>query len=136
MPQQSAISGVLAAVYTALNVSGMTALAPVYNDVPQGQAFPYVYITVSSETRMDAMQAPGKSVLVEVHAYSQYAGDLEAATLVSKAVELLHYQTLTVSSHTLIACQYEQTYDPGSTDVNGVKTRHLVALFRVEAMQA
>jgi hypothetical protein len=133
---QSAIDATLLAVYTALNVAGMTALATVYNGVPQGTAFPYAYVGSVTENRLDCFQKPGKDLTVQVHAFSTTNGDTEAAAIVSKAIELLHYQTLTVTNHTLIGCQYEQTIDAGANEEDGIGlVRHLVASFRVQLEQ-
>lgn len=136
MAHLSAVQAVLAAVYTALNVAGMTALCAVHNGVPQTQTFPYLRLGDASEIREDCMGAPGKSVLVRLHVFSQSRSDLESAQIVSKAVELLHYQALTVSGHTLIACQYQQTFNGGTENVGSVETRHTVAEFAVTVRQA
>jgi hypothetical protein len=138
MAHQSAINATLTALYAALNVAGMTALATggVYNGVPQRAAFPYVWIGSVTENRLDCFQKPGKDLTVQVHVFSTTAGDKEAAGIVSKAIDLLHYQALTVANHTLIACQYEQTVDAGAEDEAGIgMVRHLVATFRVQLEQ-
>ena len=135
MTQQSAAAVVLTGVATALNVAGMTALAGVVNDAKQARTYPYVLITFGGESREDCMQKPGKSVVVVLHVYSQYEGDLEAATILSKAVELLHYQAITVSGHVLVATQYDQGDAMEPELINGIKTRHFIGIFRVDVRQ-
>ena len=135
MVQQSAANPAIVSLYNALNVSGLTSLASVWNNVPQSTTYPYVLISLGSETRMDAMGRPGKSVLCEVHVFSQARGDKEALTILSKVVELLHYQALSVSAHGLVAVQYEQGFDAGTELVNTIPTRHHIGLFRVTVTQ-
>jgi hypothetical protein len=141
MAHQSAINATLTAFYAALNVAGMTALATggVFNGVPQRASFPYVWIGSVTENRLDCFQKPGKDLTVQVHVFTTDAasvGDKAAADIVSKAIELLHYQALTVTNHTLIACQYEQTFDAGADVEDGIgMVRHLVASFRVQLEQ-
>lgn len=136
MAQQSAIEAVLTAVYTALNVAAMTALCTVHNGVPQTATFPYLRTGDAVENREDCMGAPGKSVLVRLHVFSQERSDLESARIVSKAIELLHYQALTVAGHTLIASQYQQTFNGGTENVGAIETRHTVVEFIVTVRQA
>ena len=136
MAQQSATEAVLAAIYAALNVAAMTALCTVHNGVPQTTTFPYLRTGDAQETREDCMGAPGKNVLVRLHIFSQSRSDLESSRILSKAVELLHYQALTVSGHTLIACQYQQAFNGGTENVGAIETRHTVAEFTVIVRQA
>lgn len=138
MAQQSAITAVLTAVYAALNVAGMTALATggVHNGLPQTVTYPFVRIGDATETREDCMGQPGKDVLVRVHVFDQARTDLAIANIVSKAVELLHYQALTVSGHTLVCSQYQQAFPAGNENINGRETRHHVAEFLVTVRQS
>ena len=119
------------AVYALLNVAGFTALSTggVYNDVPQGTALPYTMFGNFIETRWDSMGQPGKQITFDVHVVSQFEGDKEATEIASKAIELLHYQRPTVSGHTCVVIQYEQTVMFEEL-VNGILTRHHVAMFR------
>ncbi len=138
MPQQSAIGAVLTAVYTALNVAGMTALATggVHNGLPATVSYPFVRIGDATETREDCMGQPGKDVLVRVHVFNNARSDLTISSIVSKAVELLHYAALSVSGHTLVASQYQQAYPAGNENINGVEVRHHVAEFLVTVRQS
>lgn len=135
MAHLSAMEAVLTAVYTALNVAGMTALCSVHNGVPQSTTFPYLRTGDAVERREDCMGAPGKAVIVRLHVFSQARSDLESSRIISKAVELLHYSALTVSGHTLIASQYQQTFDAGTENVGAIETRHKVAEFEITVRQ-
>ena len=138
MAHLSALEAVLTAVYTALNVAGMTAVCAggVHNGVPATTVFPYLRIGEAVETREDCMGAPGKDVLVRLHVFSQERSDLQTMRIVSKAVELLHYAAVSVAGHVLMACQYQQTYAAGTENIGSVETRHHVAEFRILVRQA
>lgn len=133
---RSAIPQVLAGVYAALNTTGMTALAKVYNHVPTTAALPYVTLGNPTEVRMDAMGAAGKDITFQVHVVSDYPGDYEALTIHSKAVELLHYQSITVSSHLLMICQYETGDTYTEQDEGGPLIRHVVGIYRAQVWQS
>lgn len=137
MAHQSAIDPVTAAVYTALNVAAMTALATggVYAHVPQATAFPYVRIDSPVESRFDTMGRAGKELSISVHAFSTYAGPTQAAGILSKAIELLHYQALSITGHDTVTVQYETGSDAGDEIVNGVTVYHYVAIFRLLVQQ-
>lgn len=139
MPQMSAVVPVLTAVYTALNVAGMTALATggVHNGLPKTVTFPFVRIGDVTQERNDyhGGQA-GKDVLVRIHVFDNTTSDLRVGNIVSKALELLHYATLTVSGHTLVSSQYQQDYLAGNENINGVEVRHQVVEILVTVRQA
>jgi hypothetical protein len=121
-----------------LNVAGMTALAigGVWANVPQATAFPYVRVDSPIETRLDTFGRAGKSVSISVHAFSDYKGPTKAAAIINKAVELLHYATVSVSGHSTIAVQYETGFDAGDEEVNGKRIYHYVGIFNVMVQQS
>jgi small ligand-binding sensory domain FIST len=141
MAQRSAIGAVLKAVFAALNVSTLTgcisgSTVVVTNDVSQVTAAPYVVVQPVLETRDDTFQLAGKSVLVAVHLYSDFAGDDEILLMNNAAVQLLHYATLSVDNHTLVAVQYEDGSAIAIDDIAGQKRRHWMSTFRVDLRQA
>jgi hypothetical protein len=138
MPHLSAIDQVTDAVHGALDVSGMTALATggVYTNVPQAPTFPYVRVGQPTENRMDTMGRAGKTVSIQVHIFSDNTGPTQAAGILSKAIELLHYQALTVSGHSTMAVQYQTGFDAGDEVINGVTVYHYVAIFDVIVQQS
>lgn len=138
MAHLSAIDAVLTALYTALNVAGMTALATggVYTNVPQKTAFPYVRLDSPTENRLDTMGRAGKTVSVQVHIFSDNSGPTQAAGILSKAIELLHYQTISVTGHTVLAVQYQTGFDAGDEVINGVSVYHYVGIFDVIVQQS
>lgn len=132
----SAISSIASGAYAALNTTAFTALSGLYKfRVPQGTTCPYAVINNFTEDRQDCMGAPGKNATFQVHIVSQSPGS-EPFTILSKAVELLHYSTaMTVSSHEVMAVQYE-TGDSFDEDVDGILTRHAIGIFRAQVWQS
>jgi hypothetical protein len=129
---KSAAWAVQAAAYAALNVAAYTALGgEVYDHVPQTATYPYTRITVPSEIRFDCMGKAGKELLLQVHVFSDYRGQYEAAAAINKAVELLHYTALTVTGYTHVSTQLDQIVPAFEEDVGGVTIQHQVATLRV-----
>jgi hypothetical protein len=140
MAHQSATYPVIAAVGAALNVSGFTGCVPgktvtVVNDPAQALAAPFTAISVVSETRLDTMGLPGKSILLDLDHWSTAFGDIEVALMRSKAIELLHYQSLTIEDHTLIAVQYDEGRDFSTEEKAGVRYRRYNDTFRIDVQQ-
>lgn len=140
MAHQSASGPVLAAVGAALNVAGYTGVVAgktviVTNDAGQTKAPPFTVFSVVSETRLDTMGLPGKSVLVELDHWSLERSDRELMAMRSKALELLHYAALTIANHTLIAVQYQEGRDYGAEEKAGVLWRHWTDLYLVDVQQ-
>lgn len=130
-----ALSPVSAAVYAALNVAALTALAPggVGDDVPQGVTFPFVFYEVQ-ENDLSGMGATANLPEIElrVHAYSTYAGFKEAQSIIDKVKELLRNQSITVTGFTQCGkVFYDRTVPLADQLINGVKCHELVAFFRV-----
>ena len=139
MAHLSAIDAVTETIVDALNVSAMKstlATNGVYAHVPQGTDPPYVRVDSPVETRMDTMGKAGKTVSLNVHAFSDYKGPTKAAQMISKAVELLHYQSLSVAGHTTVAVQYDGGTDAGDEIVNGKTVYHYVGTFNVTVQQS
>lgn len=129
-----ALSPVSAAVYGALNVSSLTALATggVYDDVPQGVGFPFVLYRVEEQERRGFGAGSLLEVALRVHVFSTYAGLKEAQTIGSQVVELLKDVTLTVSGYRLCGrVFYDETLLVGDELINGVKCHELALGFRI-----
>lgn len=93
------------AVYTALNVAAMTALASggIHEDVPPHTSFPFVLYEVNEERDLSGLGTiPGDDRVTELqlrlHVFSQYPGFLEADAILAKAIELLK-NPLTVTGY-------------------------------------
>ena len=140
MAGQSALGAIWSAVYGALNVSSLTSTlsCAVYDHVPQRPTFPYVRLQSPTETKLDTFAADGKDCTIQVHIFTSgdaYRGAGKAQAILSEVIDLLHNATLTVTGHSLLMCQYDNGFDAGDDDVNGVLVKHYVATFRLWVME-
>jgi len=135
----SALLAVLTGVGAKLNVSTMTGCVTgktvtVSNDWAQSVSAPACIFRAESEdnAQLETMGRAGKVVLVNVHLFSDYQGQIEIAAMTSALMSLLHYQTITVAGFTLVATQAREGYDAGAEDIGGgVKRQHWVYPFWV-----
>jgi hypothetical protein len=134
----SALAPVSAALYGALNVAALTALAPggVCDDVAQSTGFPFVLYEVTETPRPAFGTQPGiagASTVVDlrVHVFSQYQGLQEAQGILAKVVELLE-QPVAVTGFSSWAIFYDGAIPVGDELVAGVKCKELVGNFRLE----
>lgn len=129
-----ALSPVAVGIYGLLNVVGLTALATggIYDDVPQGVTFPFVFYEVDEHDMRGFGTGGLPEVSLRVHAYSTYEGSKEAQGIVQKVIQLLRDQSVTVSGYTQCGrIFYDDTVMLPDEIVNGVKCRELVAMFRI-----
>lgn len=136
------LSPVAAAIYGALNVAGLLALAPggVYEDVKQGATFPYVFFEVGEEAQLGGFGTrPGLSQLPEiglrVHVFSTAAGMKEAQAVMAKVHELL-VTPPAVTGYSSWAIFHDQTFAFPDELVGGVKVKELVSLYRLYVEEA
>jgi len=120
-------------VYTALNVAGLTALATggIFDDVPQMPTFPFIWYEVQERQAgvMGTRAIP--EVELRVHVFSTYEGTSEAQSIMSKAIELLRYTTPAVTGYSTAVIFHDETIPLGLQELNGVKVRELVGMFRI-----
>lgn len=102
---------------------------PVYDDVPQNAAFPYV--VVGDDSSVDwpvALDADGEEVEATVHIWSRYAGRREVKELMAQVRAALHDRPLSLApglSLVSLRCISERSF----VEPDG-KTRHGVIRFR------
>lgn len=134
------LSPVSVAIYTALNVAGLTALVStrIYEVVPQAPTYPFVLYEVQERDERGMGSGYGlPEVELMVHALSQEETYAQAQTIIAKVIELLRDQTLTVSGYNMCGkVFYDRTERMPDADVNGVSVRELVAMFRVFVEEA
>jgi hypothetical protein len=113
------------AVYAALS----TALAPtkVYDDPPQGCAFPYVVVGEDACTDASSKIEEGEDIDLTVHAWSRYQGKKQAREIIAAIKDALHGQPLTVAGWGLVLARFE--FSTVFPDPDGL-TMHGVARFR------
>lgn len=129
-----ALSPVSAAVYAALNVAALTALAPggVHDDVPQAPTFPFVAFDVQERENRGLGRGSLLEVQWRVRAYAATAGMKDAQAIIAKVIELLKDQTLSVSGYAQCGnVFYDETVPGGDELINGIKCHSLVAAGRI-----
>jgi hypothetical protein len=127
-----ALDPVSVAVYTALNVASLQALATggIFDDIPQEVSFPCVLYVVHEEENRGLGTGGLPKVDLNVHAYGLDLVGLQA--IAKKAIELLKDQLLTVSGYNHCgAVFYDRTLTIPDSVINGVKVHELVAQFRI-----
>lgn len=119
-----------AAIYNRL--ASDTALASlgfaVYDDVPQGSAYPFIIVGEESSTDDGGKdyQALNRSIIV--HTFSRYAGSKETKDALAIVYDLLHEQPLTVTDQQVVLLRHD-FMGPIQVEGDGL-TRHGVMRFR------
>lgn len=136
-----ALSPVSDAVYTLLNVSGLTALLSsggLSDDIAQATTFPFVWFEVSEREQRGFGTGGLPEVNLRVHAYGQSTSGLSALqTITQKVIQLLKDQALTVTGYTQCGLIfYDETLTFQDEFINGVKVHELVAQFRIYVQEA
>ena len=129
--RRSPVEAVLTATVAALKAStGLTPLVTgVFNDVPQGTAYPYVVVTAPTNRRQDTWGCLGSAALIDVKAVSQYRGDREAERILDQCIRTLNFEELSMSGHRMLGLAWDSS-DRFQDVVNGVPTRYHVATLR------
>lgn len=90
MASRSALAPVQKAVYETLHGdSGLTALAEVYDEVPEGTAFPYIELGDFIETADDTLGEIGRQVTVGIDVWSQSPGYMQIEAIGEELLRLL-----------------------------------------------
>ena len=123
----SACGAVQTGIFAKLNaVAGLA--GRVFDDVPQGTAYPHVVIEIAADTERGTDDSTGESSLVRVHTWSVYHGFKEVQDFQALIFTALDRQEITVSGYQFISCDYVQ--DLRMLDPDG-ETRHGVSEYRV-----
>lgn len=117
-------AAIQAAIYQALS----TLSYPVYDDVPQGAAFPYIVIGDDTSIPFDDDCNVGAETTITIHVWSTYSGRLEVKQIMNAVYNRLHRQNLSIAGSYSITlnAEYQDTF----LDPDGV-TRHGVIRFRL-----
>lgn len=115
------------------SVSLMTKVSNrIYDDVPESDTYPYIYIGQHTADRFNTFDRQGKNVVFNINIFSQYQGNKEALEILDLVIDALDYQTLTITNQTLVYCRFEQhsmlAYPDG-------RTKQCIANFRVVAQE-
>jgi hypothetical protein len=141
----SALYAVQTAVYARLKADAtlQALLAPsildgtsgVFNDVPDGQPYPFIDIGEDStekpwNTLGGATTGIGFDDRVIVHIWSRYQGNTEGSLILKEVMRLLNFHDLTVSGYTSVICNFDNVKCL-KEQVDKIETRHFPAMFRV-----
>jgi hypothetical protein len=134
MTRTSPNEAIAGALVTQLRAhAGVTALvaAQSYTDVPQTATPPYVKVTFPTGRRVDTASRYGKHTLVDVIAVSQGDSKRTGVRTRDAVVQALNAQALSLTApHRLLGLTFETDAEMDEI-VNGVKTFHHIATFRV-----
>lgn len=124
-------TAVQTAIYQAL--SGNAALAAlvtgVYDNVPQGTAFPYVSIGQDVHNEWDTDTTQGSDCSITIHVWSRKRGRKEVKAIQAAIYDVLHRADLTQSGYKIDNLMWENSQS--FMDADG-KTRHGVQTFRMQ----
>jgi hypothetical protein len=136
MTVYSALSPVSAAIYAALNVAGMLALAPggVGDDIAQGTGYPFVLYEVSETPMHGYGTKPGTGrtleMAIRLYVFSQYDGLSQAQAVMAKAIQLLA-DAPAVAGYGSWAIFHDETIPVGSELIAGVRVNEIAANLRL-----
>ncbi len=142
MTTYSALSAVSAAVYGALNVAAVLAIAPggVNDAIPQPTIYPLVFFEVSNAKQLGGLgTSPGHGDVpeceVRIHAFSEQPNVSEAQGILNLCLGLIYAPgALVVSSYTVCANQPMtdvQILNLGDQTIANVVCHEEVAVIRV-----
>ena len=125
------------AVYTALRAEAVLITlagdgtsperAKVFDHVPQNETFPYLTIGPTTQLPWDTKDSDGMEHTIEVHCWSQYAGQSEIKRMMAASMDAVDNKALIVTGHTLVLLQF--TFGQTVSDPDGI-TRHGIQRFR------
>lgn len=118
------------AVYALLSgdatLSGL--VTGVFDEVPEGTAYPYVVVGEAFETPDNSHDRHGRRTTETIHVWSDHQGFSEAVEIADRVVELLDHQTLAVSGfhHVTTRFDFMQTLRDPDLDIRHVPVRFVV----------
>lgn len=106
----------------------MGLVSGIYDEVPEGAAYPWVAIGEALEQPDDRLDGFGRQTVLTLHVWSKHRGFSEATTIASRLMQLLDHQPLDIAGHHHVVTRYEfsQTLrdpEPG--------VRHIPIRFRI-----
>ncbi len=141
----SSLSPVSVALYSALNVAAVTAIATggIGDDIAQGSGYPFLLYVVSETSKGGFGTRPGVHQLpqvdVRLHAFTEYAGGKIAQSLIDAALGALFTAfdpttpTVTITGYATCSLFHDNTSTPYDSIVAGTKVKEIVAQLRLYA---
>lgn len=116
-----------AAIFTALNVTDVKALATggIHAPAPQDTPLPYVEIGESDSVAADVQCRQGVNETITIHVWTAPGSNAKAKQIISKIRDVLHAQNLTVSGRSSAFAVVGSTRifdDEDETSIHGVVT--------------
>lgn len=94
------------AVFTKLaGHTPLTALAPVYDDVPDNAAFPYVTLGTLQAERLSTQTSDGLRLLLTIESFSRYRGFYELRRIMAEITAALDRAALTIPGQVAVSCR-------------------------------
>jgi len=122
-PIQKAVYDVLAGDAT---LGGL--VSGVFDEVPEGTAYPYVVIGEALEVPAGSHDRFGRETVLTLHVWTDTRGFSRATQITSRIVALLDHQPLTIAGHHHVATRYEFAQQLRDTEPH---LRHVPIRFRV-----
>ena len=118
------------AIYTALYqrvIDSDGIYAAIYDDVPEGAAYPFVVIGEETTANNGTKTIDGIEHTLTIHVWSQYRGRKQIKELMQSVYDLLHNTDITVSGASQV--NIRQEFSTTLAENDGI-TRHGVMRFR------
>jgi hypothetical protein len=118
------------AIFTTINgnINGIDDVnVPVFDDVPEGTAYPYVVIGEETASNNGTKTLDGIEHTLTIHAWSQYRGRREIKEIMQSVYENLHNTDISISGASLV--NIRQEFNTTLAETDGI-TRHGVMRFR------
>lgn len=82
----------------------------IHNDAPDDVEYPHLVVSFVAprpwHTLGGAAKGLGWQFLIDVHVFSQHAGEIETLAIAERVVELLNFQSLTVTGFATAFCEH------------------------------
>ena len=112
---------------TLTDISGTSITSKVFDDVPEGTAYPYVVLGEETAIPVGAKDTDGHEHTLTFHVWSQYRGRKEIKQIMEQIYTLLHNVAITITGATLVNIRHE--FERTLLESDGI-TRHGVIRFR------
>ena len=121
------------AIYSRLSGGSITdendqAITGVFDDVPEGTAYPYVVIGEETATNIGTKDKDMHEYTQTIHVWSQYRGMRDVKEIMEQIYTLLNDYSITVSGASAITLRHE--FQTVLLEDDGI-TRHGIMRFRV-----
>ena len=126
----TALGEIQNAIYSSLtgDPTIMGKITGVFDNVPGGQAYPYVVIGDAKELSVDTFSRCGREITETIHVWSEAQGFEEAINILGDINRLLDRANLTLTGFITVRCAYESAET--LRDPDGVR-RHVPVTYKI-----